>query len=317
MSEVNHNATASESKSMLSDQSDCAIEQNEVTATVSGLGEQLSASEAARQSTEIATNASTNSSESFSRKTDWQKVAHKLREHNRKLYKNIFRLEQELAELDNKFNKYVEKSQNSDLFLAQQAEEIKQYQENIALLTQQLATSQDRVKKRDCDIKQVSEQHQLSQNQTTQLEREYTSLQEKYDRQALKLAARDRENQELNLQLSQQQQTVLHQEAELKRYREAETSRKASSRQQNYPHNKYIQPWKTSALAEPKIAIPKSKPAQTRTATTKAAANIATKSPAIPNRLEAKISSKVSNTTKGKKPQSLAAVDLPTFPRPQ
>ena len=318
MSEVNHNATSFNSESILSDQSERTVEQNEVTETVSGsvVEKHLSAPEVARQTTE-ADNAATASAEPLSRKMDWQKEAHKLRGHNRKLYKKIVRLEQELDELDHKFNKYVEKSQNSDLFLAQQAEEIKQYQENIALLTQQLATSQEQVEERDCNIKQVSEQHELSQNQTAQLEREHASLQEKYDRQTLKLVAKDRENQELQVQLSQQQQMVLLQEAELKRYQKAEASRKqASSRQKNYPHNKYIQPWTTSAIAEPKIALPKSKLAQTRTATTKAA-NIATKSAVIPSRLEAKISSKVSNTTKGKKPQSLAAVELPSFPKPQ
>ena len=55
-------------------------------------------------------------------KMNWQRVAHKLREYNRKLLKKVFRLEQELAEIDNKFNKYVEKSQNNDALLVQQAE---------------------------------------------------------------------------------------------------------------------------------------------------------------------------------------------------
>lgn len=319
MSEVNHNATSFNSESILSDQSERTVEQNEVTETVSGsvVKQHLSVPEVARQTNEAQTNAATASPEPLSRKMDWQKVAHKLREHNRKLYKNIFRLEQELAELDNKFNKYVEKSQNSDLLLAQQAEEIKQYQENIALLTQQLASSQEQIEERDSSIKRVSQQQELSQTQTAQLERECTLLQEKQDRQTLELAAKDRENQELQIQLSQQQRTVLQQEAELKRYREAEACRKkTSSRQQNYPHNKYIQPWTTSAIAEPKIALPKSKFAKTQTATTKTAAKIASKSAVIPNRLESKVSSKVSNTAKGKKPQSLAAVELPSFPKP-
>ena len=319
MSEVNHNATSFNSESILSDQSERTVEQNEVTETVSGsvVKQHLSVPEVARQTNEAQTNAATASPEPLSRKMDWQKVAHKLREHNRKLYKNIFRLEQELAELDNKFNKYVEKSQNSDLLLAQQAEEIKQYQENIALLTQQLASSQEQIEERDSSIKRVSQQQELSQNKTAQLKRECVLLEEKQDRQTLELAAKERENQELQIQLSQQQRTVLQQEAELKRYREAEASRKkASSRQHNYPHNKYIQPWTTSAIAEPKIALPKSKLAKTQTATIKTAAKIASKSSVIPNRLESKISSKVSNTAKGKKPQSLAAVELPSFPKP-
>ena len=320
MSEVNHNATSFDYESMLSDPNERATEQNEVTETVSGsvVKQHLLGSDSSQQTNNMATNAVTANCEPLSSKMDWKKVAHRLREHNRKLYKNIFRLEQELAELDNKFNKYVEKSQNSDLLLAQQAEEIKQYQENIALLGQQLTSSQKQIKERDSSIERASQQQTLLQNKTTQLEREYASLQEERDRQTMNLAAKERENQELQIQLNQQQQNILQQEAELQRYRTAEADRKkTSSRQHNYPHNKYIQPWTASAIAEPKIALPKSKLAKTQAAATKTAASIATKSAVASNRIESKISSKVTNPAKTKKPQSLAAVELPSFPKPQ
>ncbi len=269
---------------------------------------------------------STKNSASSTQKMNWQKIAHKLREYNRKLIKKVFRLEQELAEIDNKFNKYVEKSQNSDLLLAQQAEEIKSYQENLALLTQQLAGSQEQIDSQELIIQRISEQHESSQKQAAQLERECTLLQEKYNQQGFELAIKERENQELQNQLKQQQQNALQREAELNRYQEAKTSRKekATSRHQNYPHNRYIQPWSTSTIPEPKIALPRNKPqptkAESRDVKTseaiKTAAKIATWSAStVSNQKTDK--SKTAKSSQSKKPQSLAAVDLPTFPRPQ
>lgn len=314
MSEVNHNAISFNSESM-PHQSDRTSERSEVTET----SETVAAPQhSPLQADEQRATTSTSGSEPSAQKMNWRREAHKLREHNRKLYKNIFRLEQELAELDNKFNKYVEKSQNSDLLLAQQAEEIQQYQENIALLTQQIAGSQQQIENRDSAIEQLSERYELSQKQVAQFERECTLLQEQYNHQAFELAAKERENQELQVQLSQQQRHALQQEAELKRYRDAEASRKkASSRQHNYPHNKYIQPWSTSAIAEPKIAMPKSKSAKAQpTAATISTAKIAAKSTISQKRREKTTASNASSSARGKKPQSLAAVDLPTFPKP-
>ena len=268
---------------------------------------------------------STKNSASSSQKMNWQKIAHKLREYNRKLIKKVFRLEQELAEIDNKFSKYVEKSNNSDLLLAQQAEEIKSHQENLALLTQQLASSQEQIDSQELIIQQISEQHELSQKQAAQLERECTSLQEKYNQQVFELVIKERENQELQSQLTQQQQHTLQREAELNRYQEAKTSRKekATSRHQNYPHNRYIQPWSTSTIPEPKIALPRNKPQPTKaeprgvktSETIKTAAKIATWSAStVSNQKGDK--SKTAKSSQSKKPQSLAAIDLPTFPRP-
>ena len=312
MSEVNHNAASFNSES-IPHQSD-RTEQSEVTEISKPVAK---SQDLPAQPASQAGEASTSGSEPLAQKMNWQKVAHKLREHNRKLYKNIFRLEQELAELDNKFNKYVEKSQSSDLLLAQQAEEIEQYQENIALLTQQLTSSQQQIENRDSAIEQLSERYELSQKQVAQFERECTLLQEQYNHQAFELAAKERENQELQVQLSQQQRHALQQEAELKRYRDAEASRKkAISRQHNYPHNKFVQPWSTSAIAEPKIALPKSKSAKTqKTVATVATAKIAAKSAIAQKRLEKTNTSQASSSARGKKPQTLAAVELPTFPK--
>jgi predicted nucleic acid-binding Zn-ribbon protein len=257
---------------------------------------------------------------------DWQRVAHKLREYNRKLLKKVFRLEQELAEIDNKFNKYVEKSQNSDVLLARQAEELESYQEKVALLLKQLAGSQQQIENQELLINQVSQQHELSQQQTAQLERECTLLQEKYNQKAFELATKEQESEKLKSELSQQQHSVLQQEAKLKRYQEAASRKeKAVSRNQNYPHNRFIQPWSTSIIPEPKIALPKNKSQSTKVKKTlgntaetiQTAAKVATWSATTASRNKAEQTQLATKSNQSKKPQSLAAVDLPTFPRPQ
>lgn len=257
---------------------------------------------------------------------DWQKVAHKLREYNRKLLKKVFRLEQELAEIDNKFNKYVEKSQNSDLLLARQAEELESYQEKVALLLKQLAGSQQQIENQELLINQVSQQHELSQQQTAQLERECTLLQEKYNQKAFELASKEQESERLKHELSQQQHSVLQQEAKLKSYQEAASRKeKAVSRNQNYPHNRFIQPWSSSIIPEPKIALPKNKSQSTKVQKTlgntvetiKTATKIATWSATRVASNKAEQTQVATKPNQSKKPQSLAAVDLPTFPRPK
>ncbi|MEM7593308.1 MAG: hypothetical protein AAF383_17635 [Cyanobacteria bacterium P01_A01_bin.83] len=335
MSEANQDHSFGNLESMLSNQSDSSDywrddyteEQNQMAAAV-GESRVNNSNSVTKAGSELVLEQNTSHSikankESITQKMNWQKVAHKLREYNRKLLKKVFRLEQELAEIDNKFNKYVEKSQNSDILLAHQAEEIKKYQEQITLVTQQLATSQQQVEQQNLLIKQISEQQQLSQQQTAQLERECTLLQEKYTRQAYELTTKEQENDQLRIQLNQQQQHALKQEAELKKYQAAALRKeKATSNHNNYPHNRYIQPWSISTIPEPKIALPKkSQPAKFERThdqasdTIKTAAEIATRSAStLPNQ---KTENQPAKSPRSKKPQSLAAVDLPTFPRPQ
>lgn len=245
-------------------------------------------------------------------KMNWKQVAHKLREHNRKLYKQVFRLEQELAEITNKFNKYIEKCKSNDLLMAHQAEEIKSYQESVALFSQQLASERQETNSKKTVIEQLSQQHESSQKQTAQLERECTLLQEKYNNQAYDLITKEKENQELKIELERQQQIIAEYEAKQKRDREAETSNKdKANRNKNYPHNRYIQPWSISGIPE-KISLPKTKvqPLKAKKEIT-AASEVATPSKSANNQADRSNTAKTSS----KKPQSLAAVELPTFPR--
>lgn len=330
MNEANQNDNSFTAKSLFANQGDFWEQQNQVgeSPSKSSMNDEKSTLEHYSQNAQ--NNANLDDPESLMGKMNWQRVAHKLREYNRKLLKKVFRLEQELAEIDNKFNKYVEKSRNTDSLLVSQAEEIKQYQEEIELLVQQVATSQQQIDNQDLVIKQVSEQHELSQQQTAQLERECTLLQEKYNQKAFELVAKEQESQELKSELNQQQHNALQQEAELKRYQEAALRKeKTANRNHNYPHNRFIQPWSTATIPEPKIALPKAKfqsakikqTSANTTETIQTAAEIATWSASKVSRTKTEQSkapqAKTTKSNHSKKPQSLAAVDLPTFPRPQ
>ena len=265
-------------------------------------------------------------------KMNWHKVAHKLREYNRKLLKQVFRLEQELAEVNNKFAKYTEKSQNSDLLVAQQESDLQNYQQQIAVLTQHLTTSQKEIEQKENAIEQLARQYELSQQETARLERDCTLLQEKYSQNSYELMAKEKETKELQAKLERKQRYALQYQAELQRDREQPTiphktaisKEPAVSTHQQYSTARSIQPWSNYNNSEPKIALPKTK---TRTVVTntvtarssktaKTAAEIATWSASqVKTPQKAKTNNK-SKSTSGK-PQSLAAVDLPTFPRPR
>ncbi len=263
---------------------------------------------------------------SLGQKMNWHKVAHKLREYNRKLLKKVFRLEQELAEIDNKYNKYVEKSQTSDLLVAQQAEEIKTYQEQIAAMSQQLTNSQQQIESRETVISNLSQQYELSQKQTAQLERECTLLQENYAQQACELAAKVKETKELQTKLNQQQRYALQYKAELKRQIDKPPvlntviSEPLVSHSPSYANNRSIKPWSTSRIPEPKISLPQTakierEPLQPSLKISQKAGEINTWSSVVDHHQVNQPAVKSTQKQKQQKPQSLAAVDLPTFPR--
>ena len=264
-------------------------------------------------------------------KMNWQKVAHKLREYNRKLLKEVFSLKQELADIDNKFEKYVEKSQNSDLLVAQQESKIQEYQKQISLLTERLTTSQQKLGQKETTIEELSQQYKQSQQQTALLERDCTLLQESHSQKSYDLIAKEQEIKELQTKLNQQQRYALQYKAELKRYQDKPTipikEPVVSANHKNYSPTRSIQPWSNST-SEPKIALPKTKTYSVShnrsttkyksSGTIKTAAEIATWSASqIQQKQKAKTADRNQTKSSSSKPQSLAAVDLPTFPRPR
>ena len=304
MSEVNHNAGGFDSESTSQKRAD-RIEEKDLNPIDA---DKLKA-ENARMLPEKVTNRVASESKKTVQKVNWPKVAHKLRDHNRKLCKQVVRLEQDLADVTNDFNKYVEKSKSNDLLLAHQAEEIKSYQESIAMFSQQLASERQETNNKKVAIEQLSQQYESSQKQTAQLERECSLLQEKYNDRAYELTIKEKENQELKIELERQQEILAEYEARQKR--EAVSEKDKANRHKNYPHNRYIQPWSISGIPE-KISLPKTK---TKTQPVKAKHTESIASSEVTTHSELVKQNRSNTANSSKKPQSLAAVELPTFPR--
>jgi len=271
-------------------------------------------------------------SESTEQKMNWQKVAHKLREYNRKLLKKVFRLEQDLAEIENKFNKQTEKSRSSDLLVAKQAEEIKACQEIIDNFerqnNQKSSSFQQLIDQQQTIINNLTLQYELSQKQTAQIERDCAVLQEEHNNKVYELTIKDQEIKDAKSKLSQQQQYSMQYKTELKILKDeariAAEIKHTPAKQKSFDKLS-IKPWSVAAATpETKISLPKTKlptkgtqPPLKATETFTAAAKIATWTASEVTRPEqAKSKGKVESSPR-KKPQSLAAVDLPTFPRPQ
>jgi chromosome segregation ATPase len=139
------------------------------------------------------------------------KFAHKLREHNRKLLKKVFQLEQEIIESNQSLEEQKAISQNHYLCVAKQAEKINQYQEEITELVQQLATYQQKNHNRQVKVEKITQQLEISQQKTSKLEEDYAKLNTINNTKISELLAKEQQIQELKERLHKQQQYILEQ----------------------------------------------------------------------------------------------------------
>jgi chromosome segregation ATPase len=264
--------------------------------------------------------------EPVTKNIDWQQLAHKLREHNRKLLKKVFQLEQTLAETDSQLKQHLDRSQHREILVEQQAKAIKEFQEQIANLSEDIEESERETKTQQILIETLSKQLEVAQQQTAQLERECALLQESHNQKTYELIAQGQQTQELHSRLSRQQRYTLQYKAALDRYLNNITDAEAlptleSSEIPPEIKNQPIQAWSSVAVSsnselvtDKKINLPKTNPAlisdrhrlqEKSKSQSDSAANTEWPAPDI-----AKIRQE-------QKRQSLAAVDLPRFPRPQ
>ena len=372
MTEANNNTNSSNEFNLESNKINTGDRENKEE-QVSAAGNEFN-----REKNDLQSNNPRTQLKSGEQKMNWQKVAHKLREYNRKLLKKLFRLEQELADIDNKFTKYVEKSRSNDVLLSQQEQEIRKYQEQIESfdrtiadyqetierkevitinLSQQQDLSQQRIARLEQEIEEykeqtktfdcafaerqaiidrqenalaeLSKQKDLSQQQAALMERDCALLQESYNHRVYELTAKDKEITELQNKLSQQQRATAQYQAELKREREKQatsgvipTKEPTIPERQSSSPQRTIKPWSTSVVPEKNIILPKTKSQpiaakknspleRIETVTQIASWSASQEKQNQTNKTTAK-----SQFSVKAKPKSLAAVDLPTFPRP-
>lgn len=239
---------------------------------------------------------------------DWHKLAHKLREHNRKLLKKVFHLEQEVAETNNRINEHKVRSQSTDMLIAQQAEEINHNQEEIAHLIQELETSQQEVHTQNVLVESLSKQLEKANENFAQLERDCALLQEKDNQQTHNLLIKTQQLQELSARLNRQQRYTLQYKAALDNYLDVASSGHVAETKVDgdllHTHPQPIQAWsqlqanqETSTIKSSNLGIHLEPELQ----------------PTTKNHKENWPSPIITSVDNDKKPKSLAAVELPTF----
>ena len=149
---------------------------------------------------------------------DWQQLAHKLREHNRKLLKKVFNLEQNLIDVTNQVQKHQEIARQEELTITEQAEKLNHSQEEIADLSQQLEKERQEIKSQEVLIENLSLQLKSAQEQTAKLERECAVVQENYNQKNYELSSLTEQKEELESRLYRQQQQTLQYKAALEKY---------------------------------------------------------------------------------------------------
>jgi chromosome segregation ATPase len=264
--------------------------------------------------------------ESATKNIDWQQLAHKLREHNRKLLKKVFQLEQELAETNSQIKQHLDRSQHREILVEQQAKAIKEFQEQIANLSEDVEESERETKTQQILIETLSKQLEVAQQQTAQLERECALLQESHNQKTYELIAQGQQTQELHSRLSRQQRYTLQYKAALDRYLNNITEAEAqpaieSSEISPEVKNQPIQAWSSVAaspnselVTEKKINLPKTNPALISDR------HRLQEKPKSPSNSPANTewpAPDIAKIRQEQKRQSLAAVNLPKFPRPQ
>jgi chromosome segregation ATPase len=257
------------------------------------------------------------STQSQSNEIDWHKLAHKLREHNRKLLKKVFKLEQELAEVTNIVQQQNQRSQNTDTLIAQQAKELNQNQEEIANLIAQIETLQQEEQNQALLNENLSKQLQASQQQIAQLERECALIQENYNNKTHELLAKEQLAQELDARLHRQQRYTLQYKTALDRYIEYANSSATDSAPTNSikANNQPIQAWSERSRREAK-EHPLTSLKSTEPSNVTPFKHPNSSESNQPPFKETNWPSPVINTVNTeKKPKSLAAVELPKFPR--
>lgn len=139
---------------------------------------------------------------------DWHKLAHKLREHNRKLLKKVFQLEQEILESTQALEEQKEMAHNNDLFASKQAQKINQHQEEIAQLLKKIDRYQQEAHTHVSQINSLSQQLDNAQQKVAETAQECVQLQKSNNEKSYELLNQREEIQELTNRLSQQQSIV-------------------------------------------------------------------------------------------------------------
>ena len=157
--------------------------------------------------------ASSSESQAREKEINWHKLAHKLREHNRKLLKKVFQLEQEIIESNKALEEHIKRSRSNDIYVAKQAETINKYQEELAELSQQITIYQQEKSSQEFVMDNLQQRLTISEQNADELKQQYSELEAAKKLQNQQLLAKNQQLQELNTRFNRQQQYLLEYKA--------------------------------------------------------------------------------------------------------
>ena len=255
------------------------------------------------------------SNERTPKNIDWQKLAHKLREHNRKLLKRVFTLEQEAAEAQNRCQEQNDQFLQNNLLVEQQAERLNNHQEEVAHLLQELETSQQKLQEQQDLAKNLSQQLEISQQETAKIERECAKLQDANNEKDYQILAANKQIQELHTRLDRQQQNIMKYRAAVEKYVSTGDFSQPTVASSSLPRFNNSEPIKSWSETNSQLKKTPVSPALVEVAEHSEVSPAVAKKEATSKSNSNWPAPEIARVNKENQPKSIAAVQLPRFPR--
>jgi hypothetical protein len=236
---------------------------------------------------------------------DWQGIAARLHQQNQQLLSRILKLEQTLAESQERLNSQIKKSRSAETLICQQSEELERDRERIVELENCLEIYQQNDRLRDMFVDNLSEKLANGQAQLAIVERQCALVKEDYRQQSDRLLELQKNQKELLARLYRQQRYTLQFQAALFQCLEEPNLNDLAS---SIPKIEPIQPWSSKGYWKHKNIIPHSFRSDNDLIPDSS-----------PSQKRAKANNFPSPTIVAKRPlkypKSLSAIDLPQFPK--
>ena len=255
------------------------------------------------------------STSSTPKNIDWQKLAHKLREHNRKLLKRVFTLEQEVAEAQNKCQEQNNQVLENHLLVEQQAEKLNNHQQEVAHLLQELETFQQKFQEQQDLAKNLAQQLEISQQETARIERECTQLQDSNNEKDQNILVTNQQIQELQTRLDRQQENTIKYRAALEKYISTGDFPQQTVTSSSLPRINNSEPIKSWSETHNQSQKPMVSPDLVEVADHSEESPLIAKKEATAKSNSNWPAPEIAQVNKESKPKSIAAVKLPRFPR--
>ena len=250
-----------------------------------------------------------------SKNIDWQKLAHKMREHNRKLLKRVFTLEQEVAEAQTRYKEQEDQFLKSNLLVERQTDQLNDHQEEVARLLQELESTQQKLQEQQSLGQNLTQQLETSQQENEKIKREWSTLQDSSKKKDLKIIAIQKQVQELQARLDRQQQNTIKYRAALEKYISPGDYGQKTLVSSSFPTISNSEPIKPWSEVHNQVKTPVPSPDLIELAEPTDIPSLVVKKEPLTKNKSNWPAPEITISNKENQPQSIAAVKLPSFPR--